>query len=37
LIERCERVFFDIVWAVQPQRFDRLVQIGRLWRRPVRD
>jgi leucyl/phenylalanyl-tRNA--protein transferase len=26
-------VFFGIVWAVQPQRFDRLVQIGRLWRR----
>jgi leucyl/phenylalanyl-tRNA--protein transferase len=33
LVERCERVFFGIVWAVQPQRFDRLVQIGRLWRR----
>jgi leucyl/phenylalanyl-tRNA---protein transferase len=24
---------FRIVWAVQPQRFDWLVQIGRLWRR----
>jgi hypothetical protein len=33
LVERCGRVFFGIVWAVQPQRFDRLVQIGRLWRR----
>jgi leucyl/phenylalanyl-tRNA--protein transferase len=31
LRERCERVFFGIVWSLQPKRFDRLVQIARLW------
>jgi leucyl/phenylalanyl-tRNA--protein transferase len=31
LRERGERVFFGIVWALQPKRFDRLAQIARLW------